>query len=406
MDKKTQDIVSALSHGPVQQYIFSHENTDLAGLVLRHKAILGIPTAQLIEQIATRKKAKEKLPLYYNTPGIVFPPPLNFEQTSSEATARYKSEMIAQLVGSDTGCGADLTGGFGVDTFFSSKKFKTIHYVEPDVSLLEIARHNHHLLGADNIQYHATTAEHFLATAPPSLDFIYADPSRRIEGKKRVHALRDAQPDILALETPIFARTGLLLLKASPLLDIQAGMDQLSFVKRVVIISVNNECKELLFISEKDFAGIATIEAVNIYDKAIESLEFSFPEERGQVITFSDPLTYLYEPNASILKAGAFKTITTRFDVQKISANTHLYTSDQLIDDFPGRKFLIEASVKPDISALKKFFPDGKANVTTRNYPLAAEALRKKLRLRDGGENFLIGFSGETKKFLVVARRL
>jgi 16S rRNA G966 N2-methylase RsmD len=389
----------------VQRYILENENKDLRDLILKNKVILGIPTAQLIEQIGTRKKAKEKLPLYYQTPGIIFPPPASFEQSSSEATASFKSELIARFINGKSTRGADLTGGFGVDTYFLSKRFGKIHYVEPQAALMEIARYNHQLLGANNIEYHAMTADNFLATTGSSFDFVYVDPSRRTIDRKKVYALEDSQPDILNLKTEIFKRTSLMVVKASPLLDIQAGMAQLASVKKVFAVSVNNDCKELLFFCEKGFEGTAVITAVNIPEgHTPQMFEFSFPEERAQKVEVSDPLRYLYEPNASILKAGAFKSAAARFNLKKIHVNTHLYTGEHLVDNFPGRKFLIEELVKP--STLKKYFPDGKANVTTRNYPLTPEALKKKTGLKDGGEKFLIGFSGEKKKFLAVARRL
>ena len=198
-----------------------------------------------------------------------------------------------------------------------------------------------------------------------------------------------------------------MVVKASPLLDIQAGMRQLACAKNVFVISVANECKEVLFVCERDFEGICTIEAVNISDGAVaQSFAFSFPEERSQSISLSDPLSYLYEPGVSVLKAGAFKSVAARYNIKKIAANTHLYTSGHPVENFPGKTFLIEAFVKPDAAALKKFFPDGKANVVTRNYPLSPEALKKKVRLKDGGEQFLIAFSGQKRKFLVVAKKL
>ncbi|MGC1241157.1 MAG: class I SAM-dependent methyltransferase [Chryseosolibacter sp.] len=408
MKKETKEILEALSHGPVQQFILEHEKKDIRDLVLKNKVLFGIPTAQLIEQIATRRKAKTKLPLYYNTPGIIFPPPGNFEQSSSEATAKYKNEMIAALAQKINNRGADLTGGFGVDTYFFSTTFGEIHYVEPQASLLEIARYNHELLGARNIQYHAATAEDFITGTDTAFDFIYLDPSRRTAEKKKVHALDDAQPDVLKLKDELFKRTSLIVVKASPLFDLQAGISQLGCVKRVCVISVDNECKELLFCCEKDFTDEPVIIAANISERerGNDSFEFTFREERAETIHFHDPLTYLYEPNAAILKAGAFKSVAKRFSLKKIQTNTHLYTSEELVRDFPGRIFFVEALVKPEPGTLKKYFPEGKANVTTRNYPLTPEALKKKTGLQDGGEKFLIGFSGEKKKFLAVASRL
>lgn len=405
MEKDTNDIIHALSTGPIQRYIREHEKYDVRNLVLKHKAILGIPAAHVFEQISSRKKAKEKLPLFYDTDGIIFPPSGNFEQSSSQATASYKSEIVRKILGEKKSSVADLTGGFGVDAFFLSRVVQMLHFVEPTSFLLEIARHNHLLLGAENINYHLMTAETFLQESPGHFDLIYLDPSRRNAEKKKIHALTECQPDVIKLKAEIFDKTSALLVKASPLLDIQAGIAQLACVKHVHVVSVNNECRELLFLCEKQFSGVATINAVNL-TAGMEAFQFTFGEEREQAISFSDPLTYLYEPNASILKAGGFKSVAHRFDVKKIQPNTHLYTSENLIDDFPGRKFMIEKLVRADAREMKRFFPDGKANVITRNYPLTAEQLKKKMKLKDGGEKFLIGFSGKEKKFLAVARRV
>ncbi|MEX2230826.1 MAG: class I SAM-dependent methyltransferase [Cyclobacteriaceae bacterium] len=407
MEKNAKEIIDALSTGPVKQFILDHENDDVRDLILKHKDILGIPIARVMEQIATRRKAREKLPLYYNTPEIIFSPPANFEQSSSELTAQYKSEIINSSFTTEKAIIADLTGGFGVDAYFFSKTAQKVHFVEPDTSLLEIARHNHQLLGARNIQYHNSTAENFIRATGEYFDFAYLDPSRRTAAKKKVHAFEDSQPDVLKLTSEIFEKTCVMMVKASPLLDIQAGMSQLTCVKNVFVVSVYNECKEILFLCEEDFAGIAAIEAVNILgDLVVQKFEFSFQEERRQMVEYSDPLKYLYEPNASILKAGAFKSVAIRFNLKKIQSSTHLYTGDHLIESFPGKRFLIEKSIRPDPSEIKKYYPDGKANVTTRNYPLSPEALKKKTGLKDGGEKFLIGFSGQKKKYLVVAKKL
>lgn len=406
MEKKLKELIDSLSSGPVRKYILDHENRDIRDIILKHKEVLGIPTAQLLEQIVTRRKAKEKLPLYYQTPGIIFPPPANFEQTSSEITALYKSKLLSTLLAGTKRTVADLTGGFGVDTYFLSRVVEKIHFIEPDQSLASIARHDHKILGAENIEYHISTAESFLDTAI-DFDLIYADPSRRTVNRKKIHSLEESRPDILKLRQTLFDKAPLLLVKASPLLDIQAGITQLSSVRKVFVISIANECKEILFLCERGFAGTPSIEAVNIIQAGEEErFEFTFEREREQTVDFSDPLKYLYEPNASILKAGAFKSVAVFFHLKKIQSSTHLYTAEHLVNDFPGRKFLIESFVKPTPGDAKKFFATGKANVTTRNYPLSPEDLKKKTGLKDGGEKFLIGFSGRQKKFLVVAARL
>lgn len=394
-----------MSSGPVKKYLIENEHHDVRGIILKHKEILGVPTSTLFEQINLRKKAREKIPVYYETDGIIYPPQQNWEQSSSQHTAIFKSEIVSSILNAQAVI-CDLTGGYGVDAYFFSKRTEKVHYVEPENSLLELARHNHRILKADNIEYHCQTAEQFLTATAERFDLLYIDPSRRTGDKKKVLAFEYSQPDVIKITELIFSKTAWLLVKASPLLDIQAGVSQLPYVKKVFVVSVRNECKEVLFLSEKGFAGIPEIEALNLGDAEARRFVFNFPDERALTIASSDPLTYLYEPNASILKAGAFKSVACQLGVKKIDVNTHLYTSDELITDFPGKKFRVDQFVKADRTSMKKAFPEGKANVTTRNYPLSADALKKKTGLNDGGEKYLIAFSAAKKKFLAVAERL
>ena len=395
-----------MSSGPVRKYLIENANHDIREIILKHKELLGIPTSQLSEQIAARRKAKDKLPLYYETEGIIYPPAQNLEQSSSQRTASFKAEVAASVL-DDGAVIVDLTGGFGVDTYFFSKKAATVHYVEQEETLFQLARHNHGLLGATNIEYHHQTAEDFLGSVTGFFDLVFVDPSRKSTRKNKILLLQESSPNIVVLASEVLSKSNWLLVKASPLLDIQAGITELPNVTKIFVVSVKNECKEILFLSHKDFRDIPDVCAVNLFGESqSESFVFTFPEERATEVSCSEPLKYLYEPNASILKAGAFKSVAARFFLKKIHTNTHLYTSENFIDNFPGRKFVIEEFVKPDRAALRKFFPDGRANVTTRNYPLSAEALKKKSGLMDGGDKFLIGFTGEKKKHLVVARRL
>ena len=395
-----------MSSGPVREYLIENENHDIRSAILKHKEILGVPTSRLFEQISARRKAKDKLPLYYQTNGIVYPPQHNLEQSSSQRTASFKAEIAASVLEPNPVI-ADVSGGFGVDTYFLSKKAAKIHYVEDDEYLFQLARHNHALLGATNIEYHHGRAENFLASASGPFHLIYADPSRKSGDKKKIFLLQESSPNIVKLATDIFSKSDWLLIKASPLLDVQSGISDLPFVRKVFVVSVKNECKEVLLLCQKAFANVPTVEAVNLSgDSDVERFEFTFTEERAVVIAYSEPLAYLYEPNAAILKAGAFKSVAARFLLKKLHVNTHLYTSDKLVENFPGRKFIIDEFVKPDRALLRRVFPDGKANVTTRNYPLTAEGLKKKTGLTDGGDKFLIGFSGVKKKYLAVARRL
>jgi hypothetical protein len=401
-------LIPELLNSAVSAFILKHENDDVNQFLLKHKSIEGIPASVIADQIRGRQKSKEKLPVLYNNTQIIYPPAVNLEQSSSEQTARFKLAFIKKLFPETPQQGADLTGGFGIDACFLSNAFNQYHFVEPNSTLIGIARHNHQVLSAKNIAYENTVAEDFLKRLSGKLDFVYIDPSRRATGSKKVFSLADCEPDLISLQDEIFSRTNHMLVKTSPLLDLHSGIKDLHFVKTVIVLSVNNECKELLFFCEKNFHREPSIQAVNISEKAgSEYFEFSFPEERSLEITCSEPRKYLYEPNASILKAGAFKLLAVRFNISKLHVNTHFYTSDDLINNFPGRIFCVVAEIKPDAKIAKQYFPDGKANVTTRNYPLSVSELKKKTGLNDGGEKYLIGFTTvNNQKSVVVAERL
>ena len=400
--------LSDLLSPDVQAFIHQHENDDVKQLVLKHKLVHGIPSNIIADQINGRRKAKEKLPTLYQAKDVIYPRGVNVEQCSSQQTAEYKASIFSQkdndlknkhLV--------DLTGGFGVDSFFFSKVFKSVQYVEPDERLLEISKHNHQQLGATNVLYHNATAEKFLLSPEHTFDIAYIDPSRRAAGNQKVYSLHDCEPNIVHLQDIIFAKAECLLVKVSPLLDIQQGLKELKFVQQVFVVSVDNECKEVLFLCSKNYTSEPEVVAVNILPgNRIDSFSFLFSNERSAEASFSEPLSYLYEPNASILKAGAFKTIGTEFKIAKLHPSTHFYTADRLIEKFPGRIFKIEALAKADPKSLKEFFPEGKANITTRNYPLSVEELKKKTGLKDGGNKFLIGFSSMKSKSLAVAVRV
>jgi 16S rRNA G966 N2-methylase RsmD len=391
----------------VQHFIREHEHDDERALVLKHKTIEGIRSSLIAEQIACRRKAKEKLPLYYNCENVLYPPGVNLEQSSSEQTANYKSRILADLSKNQNSSAVDLTGGFGVDTFFLSKSFSTIDYVEPNEALLKIAQHNHVLLGASSIRYHHSTAEDFLTKSSQCFDLIFIDPSRRAANKTKISSLHESEPKIITLLPKILQHTNHLLIKTSPLLDLKQALKELSFVKEVFVVSVDNDCKELLFFVEKNFAQEPRVTAVNLSKSDFfDSFNFYFSEENALAVSLGDPLTYLYEPNASILKAGAFKSIANQFKIAKIQSSTHLYTSSSFLENFPGRVFKIEARIKSNSKDLLSIFPEGKANVTTRNYPLSVAELKKKMKLKDGGEKYLIGFSGLKEKYLVAASRL
>ncbi len=386
--------IKKIAEPELQDFIFEHEKDDEDKLVLKYKEILGVPSAWVASQIKSRKKAAHKIPLYYKTKGIVYPPSLNLEQSSSEATARFKAHVVSKWITSNKKL-CDLTGGFGIDSFFLSSLFPYCDYSEPQKDLLDIAKQNHRLLGAINLHYHHKDAVEFLADSGKHYDLIYLDPSRRSAAQKKVFRFGDCVPDVIDLKDELYSHTDRLMVKASPLLDIQQGIKDLQHVCRVLVVAVDNECKELLFLCDNNFDGEAVVECYDISEQPINAFEFKFSEERSVTAQFSDPKQYLYEPNASILKGGAFKSIAIAYDLLKIQTNTHLYTSDVLVKNFPGRIFKVKENAKTD-----------KANVIARNYPMTVEEIKKKTGIKDGGELYLLCFSGMKKKFSLTADRL
>lgn len=389
----------------VLAFILEHEHDDSSQLVLKHKQIGGVPAGTIADQINGRQKAKVKLPSFYKHPKIFYPPGLNLEQSSSETTAKFKADFLSEILPDDLRqTAADVTGGFGIDSYFLSLVFGKVHYVEPNQSLLSIARHNHQELGACNLTYHHATAAQFLESQDTS-DLIYIDPSRRLKDKK-VFSLKACEPDITQLQDEIFKLTRFLLVKTSPLLDLLVGIKEINFVKTVLVVAVNNECKEVLFFAERNFNGEPVITAVNITEQSTDTFAFTFTQEKQVQIETGNVEQYVYEPNAAILKAGAFKLLTKEFGLKKLHVNTHLYTSSNLYPDFPGRIFNVITLVKPEPKALRAIFTEGKANVITRNYPLSVDALKKKTGIKDGGDNYLIGCSTGKEKILIAATRI
>lgn len=393
-----------ISENMVQDFIFKNEYADERELVLQHKTLFDLPAKLIAEQIAGRRKAKKKLPLWYETKGIIYPPTLNLEQSSSQATALFKATLLKVETQQENLI--DLTGGFGVDSFFFSEQFESVVYVEANVDLVEWVQHNHKLLGANNIQHLCTTAEAFISTNKHTGVF-YLDPARRDSNAKKIFKLSDCAPDITQLQGQLFTQSQYILLKASPLLDIQQGLRELPHTKIVIALSVENEMKELLFMVQRAFTGTPEIMAVDLDSKGEIKSKFVFTpaQEAAAQPVYSEPLHYLYEPGAALLKAGAFKLIAQHFDLHKLSPHTHLYTSAVRLKNFPGRAFRIE-QLNPTEKQLKALLPEGRAHVAERNYPLTAQQLMKKLKLQEGGDKFVWGFSTAKRKYVAVCERI
>jgi THUMP domain-like len=396
--------LDALSTPEVQSYIADHESTDEKELILKHRTLFGIPSSAIAVQITGRRVAKRKIPSYYRQKGIVYPPSANLAQSSSEQTARFKTKCLRLYCDFDLEgkSGVDLTGGFGVDSFFLSEGFAAWDFVEPDEPLLEIARHNHQLLGRKKIRHIHSPAEKII----PQADFAFIDPSRRIKNKK-VFRLADCVPSMAALTPVLRRKTEAFLIKASPLIDLQQGIKELNCVHAIFVVSHENECKEVLFFCRPVGNPDPKVFCIDLNMDGDPKFEFLFhlSHEKSEKSVLSDPLTFLYEPGAAILKAGAFKSVGMAFGLRKLGISTHVYTSERCDNRFPGRIFRIE-KINPDPGELDQYFPGRKANVMTRNYPLSPDQLKKKLKLHDGGEKYLIGFSGVKKKFIVTAERI
>ena len=368
----------------IQQFIRDHEHDDPYQLALQARRYPDYPVPAIAEQIQVRRKAYHKLPEWYATEALVFPPSLSLEQCSSQTTAPFKSRLVSgkKVV--------DLTGGAGVDTYYLSQSFESADYVEQDATLAEIARHNFSALGAQHrIQTHTATAEAFLQTLREPVDCIYLDPARRDDHARKVFRLADSQPNAVALLDGLLTKASSVLLKTAPLLDIQATIQDLGVAKQVYVVAVNNEVKEVLYLLTEGIQANPNIIAVNLGADAEDHFSFDRSQEALAEVTYAHPLDYLYEPNAALLKAGAFKLIAQRYGLHKLHPNTHLYTSADLVSDFPGRAFRCQAVVPYQKKAVRSHLSELKANITTRNFPDSVATVRKRLGLKEGGATYL-----------------
>ena len=394
-----------LSSNEMHKFIIAHEHDDAQKLLLKGGEKFGVPMKFIAQQITGRQKIKSKLPTWFNNLNILYPPSLNLEQCSSEITARFKQSFLLTLL-SRGGTGVDLTGGFGVDAAFLKRHVERLYYVEKDQLLFQIAEQNFKTLGCIGIQTHPVSAEEFLNDSEERFSFIYIDPSRRKDSKK-VFRLADCEPNVSALLEVLFSRSDLILIKASPLLDIQQGIQELKNVAEILVIAIDNECRELVFIIRKGFNDEPLIRAVNITGGKMDlnsMITFKKSEEIVAEVSFSSPEKFIYEPNAAILKAGAFRWVSQQFEVSKLAPNSHLYTGDSKIE-FPGRTFKILDRLKLD-KKIKDNFPDGYANILIRNYPLTVEEVKKKTGLKEGGDLYLICTQDQKEKIVLTAEKV
>jgi hypothetical protein len=368
---------SSLLHPEIQKFITDNIGADSSKLALQKNPFPEVNWIAILNQITAKTKTKDKLPSFFKTENIIYPSKISVEQTSSEKTALYK----ASIVDGDTLI--DMTGGFGVDTLYFSKVMQNVIHCEIDIELSNSVKHNFQVLEIQNIQCELGNSYIYLNKMQSKLDWIYIDPSRRNDTKGKVFMLKDCLPNVPELLPFYFTKSDNILIKTAPILDISAGLLELSNVKCIHIVAVDNEVKELIWELSRSFVGSITIKTVNITNEKTE--EFSFKlNSNTKFSNFSLPKKYLYEPNSAIMKSGGFDEIGIQYQLDKLHQHSHLYTSDEKID-FPGRIFEIQDAISYTKSEMKSFLENKKANITTRNFPDSVEEIRKKWKIKDGG---------------------
>ena len=377
-----------------KQFIRENLNADVPTLALK-KAPVGTDFSLALRQIAARQLLQKKVPQWAENEDLLFPAHLSIEQCSSEASAKYKSE---QLEGQTF---ADLTGGLGVDTYYISQRFRQTDYVERQFELCELAKHNFSILNAD-IKVWNETAEDYLKHCEPK-DCIFIDPARRDEHGHKTVSIADCTPDVGALQDLLLQKAERVMIKLSPMLDISKALEELHHVKEVHVAAVANECKELDFILERDYQGEVQFTCVNLLTDQPE-VRFTMDEERNCICSMADGVSkYLYEPNPALMKAGCFKLLTERFNVFKLHKNSNLYTSEQIVSDFPGRIFEVEDWAHYNKKLKQTLLSDvDKASLAVRNFPLSVAELRKALKIGDGDAVYLFATTLKREERVVI----
>ena len=392
-----------------KKFIRDHAGDKLPELLLSASRYPGVNVKEAVVQIKARNRIRDKLPSWYRDDRLYFPSTLAVEQCSSELTAMYKQRFVQVA---DWVC--DLTGGLGVDSYFFAQKASRVTYVEREEAYCDAARNNFQFLKANPVEIIHADAIELVANSDERIagvDVFYLDPDRRGTGNKRLFAISDCEPDLTKIIS-LLQKQCRLIVKLSPMLDITQALSQIPNVREVHIVSVKNDCKEVLIISGGLMQLTQTdpvIYCVNYTTDGTEQpFRFRLSEEYAADITFAkDNGRYLYEPNASILKAGAYKSIALQYNVAKLHASSHLYTSDRLITPFPGRIFEITEIIPFSSRICKSLYKNiPQAHVAVRNFPLSVAELRKRTKIADGGTVYLFATTlSDNRKALIQCRK-
>ena len=371
----------------VQNYINANLETDLHSLLLKKSPFSEVSMQEMVQQIKGKKVAHRKFPFLLKE-NIVFPPNLNLEQASSQSTAEFKAD---NLNGKKF---LDLTCGFGIDAYFLSQNFEEITLVEKNPELLDVVKHNWKIL-SKKATFVNENLEHFLAKNSESFDVIYLDPARRDSEKNKKFLLEDLSPNLLEIQDQLLEISSQIIIKLSPLIDISYLISVLKNVAKIQIIAVRNEVKELIVFLEKARKGDdVEISCINLESDDAE-FAFQFKEEKTAVSAFSEPQQFLYIPNNAVLKSGAFNLISQFFNGKKLHPNTHFYTSDKRIERFPGRILEINMIDSKHIRKGEKY------NIISKNYPLSPDEIKKKYKILDGGNCYLIFTQTQNRKIIL-----
>ncbi|WP_193812901.1 class I SAM-dependent methyltransferase [Kaistella flava (ex Peng et al. 2021)] len=371
----------------VQEYINANLKTDLHSLLLKKSRFPEVSMQEMVQQIRGKKVAQKKFP-YLLKDGIVFPPNLNLEQASSQATAEFKAK---NLKGRSF---IDLTSGFGIDAYFLSQNFEEVTLVEQNSELLEIVRHNWKILDK-KANFINENLENLLNQNHEKFDLIYLDPARRDEHKNKKFLLEDLSPNLLEIQNDLLKISDQIIIKLSPLIDISYLISALKNVVEIQIIAVRNEVKELLVLINSTQKKDQTIISCINLESEENTFSFKYKEEKLAVSEFSEPLQYLYIPNNAVLKSGGFNSISEKFGLKKLHPNTHFYTTDEFVESFPGRILHVEVIDSKQIKKGSQF------NIISKNHPLTPDEIKKKYKILDGGKDYLIFTQTQKNKIIL-----
>ncbi|MFV5693660.1 THUMP-like domain-containing protein [Flavobacterium sp. LT1R49] len=378
----------------IQEFIGKNIGIPISKLALQKNPFPTVDWISILNQIEAKTRAKDKLPNWFSTKYIIYPSKISIEQTSSEKTASYKASIISgeNLI--------DLTGGFGVDDYYFAKKIKNVVHCEINPELSNLVKHNFELLNATNISCYAGDSLATLKTLNTKWEWIYIDPSRRNDAKGKVFMLKDCLPNVPENLDFYFNNSNAILIKTAPLLDISAGLLELQNVKTIHIVALENEVKELLWELHKGYSGTVNIKTINLLKDKNETFDFILDDQTTFPV-FGLPQKYLYEPNSAIMKSGGFDEVSSFYNLNKLHKHSHLYTSDHLIS-FPGRVFEIQNAVPYSKTEMKMYLENTKANITTRNFPDSVESIRKKWKIKDGGNVYCFFTTDENNHKIVL----